>query len=129
MILLDTHALLWLYLDSPRLGREARELVSRSDAVAYSSVSVAEIVIKHMLGRLEMPGDGDLPRALAQSGLLELPLTGPDALAMLDVPELARHDPFDRFIYAQALHENCTLLTADATLLTLGSKWVRDARV
>ena len=83
MILLDTHALLWLYLDSPRLGREARELVARSDAVAYSSVSVAEIVIKHMLGRLEMPGDGDLPRALAESGLLELPLTGPDALAML----------------------------------------------
>lgn len=39
------------------------------------------------------------------------------ALGRRAVPELARDDPFDRLLLAQALVERCRLLTADARAL------------
>lgn len=128
MILLDTNALLWLYRDDPSLGHGARARIERATRVMYSAVSVMEITMKHMLGRLALPGDGDLPGAFARSGLVELPFTAQHAAMLLRFPALARHDPFDRMLLAQATSESCELLTADAALLALGETRIHDAR-
>lgn len=126
-MLLDTNALLWLHLDHPRLGSEARKRILASGDVYFSSVSTLEIVIKHMLGRIPLPGGDRFPEVFIDAGLLELPFTSKHANRMLDDPELCRHDPFDRQLLAQATVEGMQLLTADRVLLGLGREFVVDA--
>jgi PIN domain nuclease of toxin-antitoxin system len=65
---------------------------------------------------------------LVTDGIQELPLTHVHAEAVGLFPALARQDPFDRLILAQAFAENMTLLTADRVLISLGRPFVRDAR-
>ena len=60
-MLVDTNAVLWMYEDSERLGPVARDLITSAPAVYLSSVSVAEIAVKHQLGRLDLSG-GDNSR-------------------------------------------------------------------
>ncbi|MFB8388160.1 type II toxin-antitoxin system VapC family toxin [Microbacterium sp. NPDC055910] len=128
MILLDTNALLWLYRDSADLGPQSRSRIATAPRVHYSSATVMEITIKHMLGRLPPPGGESFPGVFAKSGLTELPFTADHAAAMARFPALARHDPFDRMLLAQASSESFELLTSDAVLLGLGASWIHDAR-
>ncbi|WP_404429684.1 type II toxin-antitoxin system VapC family toxin [Microbacterium lacus] len=128
MILLDTNALLWLYRDSADLGVEARVRIQNADGVYFSAATVMEITIKHMLGRLPLPGGEAFPGVFERSGLTELPFTSDHAAAMVGFPTLARHDPFDRMLLAQARSEALDLLTSDAVLLALGEPWIHDAR-
>lgn len=126
MILLDTNALLWLLGDSARLGPIASQLIASARAVYSSPVSLFEISVKSMLGKLSVPPQfASLAR---DQGLQELPFTHSHAQAIEAFPELARHDPFDRLILAQAYVEGFTLLTADRVLLSLGRPFVRDVR-
>jgi PIN domain nuclease of toxin-antitoxin system len=85
--------------------------------------------LAHDLGRIDLPGRDRFPNVFSDAGLRELPFTSDHAVAMLRFPALVRHDPFDRMILAQASAERMTLLTADATLLALGERWVQDARI
>jgi PIN domain nuclease of toxin-antitoxin system len=126
MILLDTNALLWALGDPKQFGPESLRLLAESSDVYSSPISLFEISIKTMLGKLTVPADF---AALArENGIQELPLTQPHADAVGLFPQLARHDPFVRLILAQAFVEGCTLLTADRVLLSLGRSFVRDAR-
>lgn len=129
MILLDTNALVWLHRDSAALGSTARRAIEGSTVTHFSTISISELTIKHMLGRLALPGGDRFPAVFADAGLRELPFTSAHATAMLRFPALTRHDPFDRMILAQAHAERLTLLTAEATLLALGENWIRDARI
>ncbi|MBS1674784.1 MAG: type II toxin-antitoxin system VapC family toxin [Actinobacteria bacterium] len=128
MILLDTNALIWFHRDDATLGTEARALIDAAVDVHFSVVSVSELAIKHMLGRIDLPGGDRFPIAFTDAGLHELPFTSAHAAAMLQFLGLARHDPFDRMLIAQASTERLTLLTADPTLLSLGQTWIVDAR-
>lgn len=127
MILLDTNALLWVHHDSTALGTQARAAIDAATRVHVSAVSILEITIKHMLGRLELPGR--FPQTFTEGGLVELPFTSDHATALLTHAALARHDPFDRMLVAQALVEKLTFLTSDSTLLGLDEPWIRDARL
>jgi PIN domain nuclease of toxin-antitoxin system len=112
-MLLDTNALLWVYFDSPRLW--------------FSSVSVLEITMKSMLGKLELSTDESISEIFRKSGFGELPFRAEHAATVADFPNLVLHDPFDRMLLAQASSEGMPLLTSDATLIGLGEKWVHDA--
>lgn len=127
MILLDTAALLWSLEDLPYLGRIAQERITSGDVVHVSAVSIAEIHIKAMTGKLHLP-DRLLER-LDEAGLVQLPLHGADAHALSAFPELAKHDPFDRLLVAQAHHAGMEFFTADRALLRLGRDFIVDARV
>lgn len=124
-LLLDTHVLLWLLEDSPRLGAEARHLITRSPVVFVSAASTWELAIKAALGKLAMPADFD--DAISRSGLRELPVTRRHTLAS-DITSLPHKDPFDSLLVAQATAEQLALLTADAKLLTALPDTV-DARI
>lgn len=127
-MLLDTNALIWLVHDNASLGDTSRALIEAETRVHFSSVSVTEITIKHMLGRILLPGGTAFPEIFTRSGLIELPLRAEHAATLLDFPTLGRHDPFDRMLLAQAKQERLTLLTSDSTLLALGEDWILDAR-
>src|SRR5699024_10081184 len=126
-ILLDTNALLWVLAGDHALGERSRALITTSRPVHFSAVSVLEIIIKEMLGRLEVPGD--VADGAERAGLVELAFSADDAASLRDFPALSRHDPFDRMLLAQAARDNLELLTSDRHLLALGLDWVLDARV
>ena len=125
MLLLDSHALLWLLDDNPRLGPQARETITSTPAVHVSAATVWELTIKTMLGKLTVPAD--LSSLLPAQGLELLSITAEHAEGIRDFPELARHDPFDRLLVSQASRTGMQLLTADQVLLKLGRDFIIDA--
>jgi PIN domain nuclease of toxin-antitoxin system len=127
-ILLDTNALIWLIsgAESRLLGPRSLAQLKEADAVYVSSISILEIRIKTMLGKLES-GD-DLVVDIAEAGLKELPFDASHADAIRNFPNVAKHDPFDRMLIAQALIEGMTLLTSDATVLGLNLHFTANAR-
>jgi PIN domain nuclease of toxin-antitoxin system len=125
MLLLDSQALLWLLDDNPRLGPQARKAITSAQGVHVSAATVWELTIKSMLGKLTVPTD--LSNRLTGQGLELLSVTAEHAEAIRDFPELARHDPFDRLIVAQAARTGLRLLTADHLLLDLGRDFILDA--
>ncbi len=76
-------------------------------------------------GKLSVPAD--FSKRLTEQGLALLSITAEHAEAIRDFPELARHDPFDRLLVAQAARTGLRLLTADQILLALGSGYIIDA--
>ncbi|MFV0427351.1 MAG: type II toxin-antitoxin system VapC family toxin, partial [Beutenbergiaceae bacterium] len=112
----------------PTLGPAARAHIVESSRVYFSSVSILEITIKAMLGRLDLPGGAEFPRTFANAGLVELRFSSAHAAALAAWPDLARHDRFDRMLLAQAKTESLRLLTSDSLLLGLGESWILNAR-
>lgn len=124
-LLLDTNALWWVLSDDPRLGAGSRTRLQETGRVHFSSISVLEITMKEMLGRLSAPGDVAVDAESA--GLVELPFRSRHAAGLRDFPSLSRHDPFDRMLLSQARIEELALLTSDRQLHMLGLDWVLDA--
>lgn len=125
-ILLDTHCLLWLVTDDGRLGARAREALDAEEVLLWSAVSLAELRIKEMQGRIALPAS--LLEAIEASGIQRLEYTLDDADALTRFPELVRHDLFDGMLLAQAAARGCRLLTADDVLLAMGLAFLLDAR-
>ena len=125
MLLLDSQCVLWLLDDSPRLGPRARQTISSAQGVYVSAATVWELTIKTMLGKLSVPTE--LSAVLTEQGLLPLSITAEHAEAVQEYPELARHDPFDRLLVAQAEGAGLRLLTADRVLLGLQRSFILDA--
>ncbi len=112
-LLLDTHAVLWWFLDHPALSAAARSAIEAEDAeVLVSAVSAMEVTTKFRLGKLpqaaaladrfeemvEGYGFGPLPIALRHASLA----------GSLSLPH---KDPFDRLLIAQALVEDLLLVS------------------
>ena len=63
-LLLDTHILLWLVTDSPKLSSEARALIEDVDNVClFSPVSIAEISLKHKKHPDQLSFNGEAARS------------------------------------------------------------------
>ncbi len=121
-LLLDTHALLWLLDGDAALSPAAHTAISDAQNEKLLSVSsLWEITIKTGLGKLALKQT--LPEFL---GLVEqtravqpLAIRPPHLLRLATLPHHHR-DPFDRLIIAQALSENCTLVSRDGQLDAYG---------
>lgn len=132
MILLDTHALLWLATGNERLGARARRLADRAlaeDELSVSAVSFWEVAMLAAKERLALTRPAAKLRAeLLASGLVEVPLSGDVAIAATELDGF-HADPADRFIVATAQAIVATLLTADSRILDWPGRLKRhDAR-
>ena len=120
MIVLDTHALLWMDRNDPMLGPQARSLIEdtwRSDVVAVSAISFWETALLADRGRIVLPVPAEVWRVdLLQAGLREIALDGRVALLANRLEGLHR-DPADRFIAATSYQLGATLVTADTQIL------------
>jgi PIN domain nuclease of toxin-antitoxin system len=118
-LLLDTHAVLWWFMDDPRLSPTAGAALDETANQLFASVVTGyEIVYKQRSGRLPEAPD-DLSRRLQQAGVQVLPLSLDHALAAAALPGPHR-DPWDRIMMAQALAENLTVVTVDPRFADYG---------
>ena len=121
MILLDTHVLVWMHLDTGQLGRRTRQVIDRAWAAGEAGVSTIvfwEVGMLQGKGRVHVTRDVRSWRAgLVAAGLVEVPVSGEIATRAGLIPDM-HGDPADRVIAATALTLNdCQLLTADRRLL------------
>jgi PIN domain nuclease of toxin-antitoxin system len=115
-LLLDTHVLLWLLANDPKLSAAARAAVlDPANARWLSPVSLLEIALKNRIGKLPLPDPFGVmfPASLTAADIHLLPLE-PEHIEPLTTLPLHHKDPFDRLLAATALVEGMTLVTADA---------------
>ena len=124
-ILCDTHTLIWLLEDNPKLTDKVRRIVSAPDAeLFFSSVSILEIAIKHSQNPEQMPCSPDSVLDLAvASNFREVGFKSAHAKMFCALPWLHR-DPFDRMLIAQARIENMELLSHDSDVLKYGASTI-----
>ncbi len=104
-------------------ARVTATLIDRSHQLIMSTISAWELSIKASLGKLALPCAVDqffteLSRdLLAQTTTLELKYVA-------KLAELPRHhaDPFDRLLIAQAVVDDCTVVTSDPRFADYGVK-------
>ena len=121
MILLDTHALIWLAEGLPDLGKQARRIVDKAlgqDSLSVAAISFWETAMLHQRGRVRLAQPLEIWRsALLEQGLIELPVTGDIGIAAVQLADF-HADPADRLITATAVLHRATLVTADKRILT-----------
>jgi PIN domain nuclease of toxin-antitoxin system len=125
LVLLDTHAWVWLMNGSRQLGTKARQAIQQSlatEAVLVSAISPWEVAMLVSKGRLVLDRDvGEwVHEALAQPGIRLEPLSPEIAVASTRMPGELHGDPADRLIAAAARHLGAVLLTEDQLLLNYG---------
>ena len=119
-LLLDTHALIWWIIDSPKISQAARTVIAEPrNAVFASVVSGYEIAYKQRLGKLPADIPADLPSALRDARIRTQQLTLDHAIAAGQLPGPHR-DPWDRLIMAQAIAGGLTVVTVDAVFRDYG---------
>ena len=110
-ILLDTHVFIWSLATPERLSPENRfELESRANIIYLSSISIAEIMIKASLNRLQF--DYDPVACAEQLGFEPLGFSPADAVRLKELP-FHHRDPFDRMLIAQSLARKIKLMSND----------------
>lgn len=113
-LLLDSHVLLWLATDDPKLGPAVRTVIADGSSTVLASIaSLWKLTIKVGLGKLTLPTG--FHRLLVENGLTILPI---DVRHIDRLDRLPRHhgDPFDRMLIAQAQADGLTLVSADRTI-------------
>ncbi len=110
-VLLDTHILLWVLTDDPKLSNKAKKLIESAAEIYISAATFWEMAIKVGLGKLTVDLE-EIREYCLDSGFVELPITLEHAIAVKDL-EHHHKDPFDRLIVATAMSEPMKLLTAD----------------
>jgi PIN domain nuclease of toxin-antitoxin system len=117
MILLDTHAFIWLASDPAQLSKPSIELIRSGKPLATSVVTSWEIALLAKRGRLKLPlpANDYIERAISHHKIRELPLARSTVLQAVGLPEIHR-DPFDRILIAEALQSGAPLISKDETI-------------
>lgn len=121
-LLLDTHALLWWWMDAAQLRRDARSAIAdQHNQVLVSAASAWEIATKVRKGQL--PELAPLLPSFAEDvigdGFEWLDISARHGISGGELPG-AHKDPFDRLIAAQALLEELVVVTRDAEIAAFG---------
>ena len=112
-LLLDTNALLWWRMGSPRLSSIASDQISNPDNdIVVSIASLWEIAIKRVLGKLQFLEDFEEVMANEEFNLLSI--TYAHLRVLGDLPQHHR-DPFDRVLISQSFAERIPIVTNDRT--------------
>jgi PIN domain nuclease of toxin-antitoxin system len=122
VILLDTHA--WIFMvDAPkRLGRAARRVIAKADRIGVAAVSMWELALLVEKERISL--DRELLEwirdALGQARVELLPMTPAVVATAHQLRGALAGDPGDRIIVATALVEGVKLVTKDERIADSG---------
>jgi PIN domain nuclease of toxin-antitoxin system len=113
--LLDTQALLWHYLDDPRLTPAARGAIADpANRILVSPASHWEIAIKLSTGKytLHLPSPDFVQESIFDNGFAILPIEPRQTAELVALPYHHR-DPFDRMIVVQSMAESMAVVSSD----------------
>jgi PIN domain nuclease of toxin-antitoxin system len=119
MILLDTHALIWLKVEPIKLSARASEAIRTarlSDGLAVSAITLWELAWIATHGRLTFTGTVDAFVERITASIAIRPITAKIAVLANQLPSTYPGDPADRLIGATALEEGCALITRDRSI-------------
>lgn len=121
-ILIDTHIFLWMLSCPEKLDEKRRyELESRSNEIFLSAMSIAELMIKHSIGKILI--DFNPLEMAEQAGVDIMSFSGEAAMLLGRLP-LHHRDPFDRMIIAQAVVSGMPVMSDDPKFLRYDCKVV-----
>ena len=121
---LDTHVAVWLARGDARLSKQILKDINSHGETVISAISLAELEIKAGIGKIAMPPN--LGEVFETFGIKVEPFGLEATQQLARFPSLARHNPFDRLILAQASARlGTTFFTADEAIADLGLDWVR----
>ena len=126
LVLLDTHAWVWLLNGDSKLNPKAVKAIERSlseEAVLLSAISPWEVAMLVNKGRLTLDRDvGEwVTMAASIPGIRLEPISPAIAVASTRLPGNIHPDPADRLIAATARHLGAVLITDDQLLLDYGT--------
>jgi PIN domain nuclease of toxin-antitoxin system len=119
VILLDTHALIWLANEPARLSRKACDAIRRASqgtGIAISAITLWELACLATRGRLEIPGTAEAFVEKVSSRTAIRRITIKIVALANQLPAAYSGDPCDRLIGATALAEGIALVTKDTRI-------------
>jgi PIN domain nuclease of toxin-antitoxin system len=117
-ILLDTHYLLWAFIDTKKIGKKILDkLLSEENVVCYSQISLWEISIKYNLGKLVLQGlkPEEFYEEVDNSFLKCLNIKNEELVSFYKLP-IEHKDPFDRLLIWQCIQSDFYLLSVDSKI-------------
>jgi len=119
-ILIDTHIFLWMLSCPEKINDKRRyELESPANEVFLSAMSIAELMIKSSIGKINIEFDPFEMTKKMQIDILDF--AGMHAMTLGKLP-FYHKDPFDRMIIAQALVNKFVLMSDDSKFLKYNCK-------
>ena len=110
-IIIDTHIFLWILSSPEKINNQRTEILKLiSNTIYVSSISIAELMIKASLNKIEI--NFNPIEMVEESGFDILYFTGKDAMLLKDMP-YHHKDPFDRMLIAQSLSNDYPIMTDD----------------
>jgi PIN domain nuclease of toxin-antitoxin system len=110
-IIIDTHIFLWALSAPEKLSAAKRSILEDlSNTIYVCAVSIAEIMIKASLGKLQF--DFNPVETARESGFALRSFSAEAALLLKDLP-FHHKDPFDRMLIAQSLADNFHIMSDD----------------
>ena len=115
--LLDTHIVLWLAENSPKLSETAKTILLDEAQEKYVSIaSCWEVSIKLSLKKLGLEGGtNEFFYIIRENGFQLLAITQ-EQLIVLETLPFYHRDPFDRLLISTAISNELILLTSDSRL-------------
>jgi len=117
VILLDTHAVLWLTTDPAKLSGKAKPAIEDArksgDGLAISDITLLELATLASKGRIHLSISLESFLQEVEARFVVLPISGRACARAMGLPTAYPKDPADRIIGATALVEGLSLITAD----------------
>src|SRR5260370_15858981 len=117
VILLDTHAVLWLTTDPAKLSGKAKSAIedarNNGDGLAISDITLLELATLASKGRIHLSISLESFLQEVEARFVVLPTSARPCARAMGLPAAYPKDPADRIIGATALVEGLSLLTAD----------------